>query len=671
VAPADGGGGGGGGDAGASSGDGGQGGGQPRQGPGGQGQGGQGGEGQGQGPGRRRRGRRTRPGGAPQGPQQGQNRPEGGGAASAPPPRPQNRPQQGRPGGHPSQQRPERQDRTERGQQQWQPRQNANNQPVSWRDRQNRGQGGGDQQRYGKQRDRHPPQQQRIAPSGGGQGQREAFNPNARQIIYNAGPWRSLNPGDANLATLSPVSFLERTAAAYPDVTAIIYGERRYSYADLFARACLLGSALRDRGINPGDVVSVVLPNVPAMIEAHFGVPMSGAVLNVIDPSIDADALARLIEHSETKMIITDPQYADLVAPALDQLRVPPAVVDVHDDAYDGPGDDVGNMNYDGLLAFGDPDYEWSPPRNESAPISLTYTFGDTGRMRGAVSSHRAAWVGAVGNLVAWPMPQSPVFAWALPLHTAHGWGLIWSVTALAGTHVCMRTADPQAISKLAAEHGVTHAAMAAATLESFVGITGRGKPKFPKKLEAMVGAGPVSPEAIRTTEAIGLLVRRALGMSEVQGLLAATAPQPAWADLEPEARAERVGREGARSVAIASQLVVDPDTGEEVPHDGASIGELVVRGNSVMLGYLKDDAANRDAFAHGWFNTGDLAVCHPDGTLQVTGRRAEGRGVRRPPQPARRIEVDDADRDVPPQREESRPFVPPPDDDEETYETG
>ena len=451
---------------------------------------------------------------------------------------------------------------------------------------------------------------------------RSAGTPRARRAPRDM--WAALRPSAASFAPLTPVSFLPRAAELHPDRPAVIHGPRRLTYADLHARARRLASALARRGIGPRDTVSVMLPNVPAMLEAHYGVPMLGAVLNTINTRLDADTVAYILEHGEARALITDRVYAGVVGPALKSLKRSLLVIDNDDPLYTGPGERLGKVEYEEFLETGDPETGWTPPADEHAPIALNYTSGTTGRPKGVVYHHRGAFLEAVGNVLAWPLPPRPVYLWTLPMFHCNGWCFPWSVTAMAGTHVCLRQVDPALVFRLIAEHGVTHLCGAPTVLAMLINAPAGDRRAVPHVVDIQTGGSPPPAKVIRAMEELGFRVTHIYGMTELHGPSTLCEPQEAWADLDLEARAARMARQGVRYPVVDGHVVADPRTGQLVPKDGETVGEILVRGNTVMLGYLKDRKATREAFAGDWMHTGDLAVWHPNGYVEIKDRKKD-----------------------------------------------
>src|SRR6266850_4054652 len=431
-------------------------------------------------------------------------------------------------------------------------------------------------------------------------------------------PWADLKVGAANYTALSPIVFLARAAEIYPERIAVIHGDARFTYRQFHERSTRLASALKKAGVRRGDVVSAMLPNVPAMLEAHHGVPAIGAVLNTINTRLDADTVAYILEHGGAKVFITDRVFAAVVGPALKQLKRKLLVIDVDDPLYPGPGERLGSVEYEAFLKRGAADLEWSLPPNESDPIALNYTSGTTGRPKGVVYHHRGTFLESVGNVMAWAMPAQPVYLWTLPMFHCNGWCFPWSVTAMAGTHVCLRAVEPKRIFDLIVEHGVTHMCGAPTVLSMLIGAPEEEKSRFPHVVHIQTGGSPPPAKVIKGMEELGFQVLHIYGMTELQGPSTFCAPQD-WKDKYTE-----MARQGVRYPVVEGHIVADPKSCQPVPKDGSSVGEILVRGNTVMLGYLKDAKATAEAFAGGWMHTGDLAVWHPSHYIEIKDRKKD-----------------------------------------------
>jgi fatty-acyl-CoA synthase len=435
------------------------------------------------------------------------------------------------------------------------------------------------------------------------------------------GIFAGLGATAANCAPLSPLSFLPRTATIHPDRTAIIHGARRIPYREYQARVRRLASALAARGIGEGDTVAAVLPNVPAMLEAHEAVPQLGAVLNAINTRLDARTIAYILGHGEAKALIADREFSATVGPALARLARRPIVIDLDDPLYAGPGARLGEIDYEELVAGGSPDFEAPPLRDEWQPIALNYTSGTTGNPKGVVAHHRGAYLESIGHILSWHLPPQCVFLWTLPMFHANGWGFPWSVTAMAGSHVCLRRVDPAEVFRLIAEHRVTNMAGAPTVLGMLINAPAEQRVPFGHTVDLQTGGAAPPAKVMAAMSALGFRVQHIYGLTELLGPSTLCAWQEAWAALSAEERGVRTARQGVRYHVVDGQMVADPRTLARRPADGRSLGEIMLRGNTVMLGYLKDRAATEAAFAGGWFHTGDLAVEHPDGYVEIKDR--------------------------------------------------
>ncbi len=431
---------------------------------------------------------------------------------------------------------------------------------------------------------------------------------------------QDLAQSGANFAPLTPISFLRRAAAVYPDKTAIIHGRAHTTYRVMWERSCRLASALRRRGIGRGDTVSILAPNIPAMLEAHYGVPMTGAVLNSLNVRLDAVNLGFILEHGEAKVLLVDRELSAVARAALDRIESRPLVIDI-DDALAEDGELIGEIDYEAFLAEGEPEDPADEPAEEWQSISLLYTSGTTGNPKGCVYSHRGAYLNAFGNMITIGLVQESVYLWTLPMFHCDGWTFTWGVTAAGATHVCLRKVDPALIYRLIDEHGVTHMCGAPVVLSVLGHAPEAAKSKFPQTVVVATGGAAPPSAVIEAMEAGGFRVTHLYGLTECYGPAAVCAWQEDWDGLDARTRAARIARQGVRYLTLEQATVADPETGKEVPRDGQSLGEIVLAGNTVMKGYLKNPDATQAAFRGGWFWTGDLAVLHQDGYIEVKDR--------------------------------------------------
>ncbi|MEY2804826.1 MAG: hypothetical protein RL657_2162 [Pseudomonadota bacterium] len=435
--------------------------------------------------------------------------------------------------------------------------------------------------------------------------------------IYDQG----LDKNAANFVPLSPLSFLERSAAVFPDRTAIIYGEQRQTWRQTHERCKRLASALSRHGIGRGDTVAAMLPNVPAMFEAHFGVPMTGAVLNTLNTRLDAEAIAFMLRHGEAKVLLTDREFAKVIQAALALLgRQQVLVIEVEDDTAPA-GERLGSIAYEAFLAQGDPAFAWQLPPDEWDAIALNYTSGTTGNPKGVVTHHRGAYLNATSNVVTWGMPQHAVYLWTLPMFHCNGWCFPWTMALNAGTSVCLRRVDPALIFPLIKAHHITHMCGAPIVYSMLINAPAELRAGITHTVQGLI-AGAAPPAAvIEGCENIGIDITHVYGLTEVYGPAAVCAKQTEWEALGLAERAALNGRQGVAYPLQEAVRVLDPETLQPVPADGETMGEIFFRGNIVMKGYLKNPQATAEAFAGGWFHTGDLAVTHPDGYIKIKDR--------------------------------------------------
>jgi fatty-acyl-CoA synthase len=431
---------------------------------------------------------------------------------------------------------------------------------------------------------------------------------------------RDLAKNPANYAPLTPLSFLERAAFVYPNQVAIIHGTQRFTWKETYARCRRLASALAKRGIGVGDTVAVMLPNIPAMVEVHFGVPMTGATLNTLNTRLDAEAIAFMLEHGEAKVLLVDGEFSATIEAALQRLKAKPVVIDINDPEFHG-GKRLGKQTYEELLAEGDPEFAWRWPEDEWEAISLNYTSGTTGNPKGVVYHHRGAYLNAVGNILVWGMPHHPVYLWTLPMFHCNGWCFPWTVAANAGTNVCLRKVDPQLVFDLIKRHRVTHYCGAPIVHQMLINAPDEFKRGIEHKVSGLVAAAAPPAAMIEGMGKMGFDITHVYGLTETYGPATVCARHPEWDDLPLADQVRLNGRQGVRYTVEEGLTVMDPETMKPVPADGETMGEIMFRGNITMKCYLKNPTATQEAFAGGWFHSGDLAVMQPDGYVKIKDR--------------------------------------------------
>jgi fatty-acyl-CoA synthase len=419
---------------------------------------------------------------------------------------------------------------------------------------------------------------------------------------------------------MTPVQFLRRAADIFPERTAIIHGDLRFTWREHDRRCRMLASALKRSGIGNGDIAAILCPNTPAMLEAHFGVPMAGAVLNTLNTRLDAASIAFILEHSEARIFFVDRQWSDVAKAALSKLKTCPLVVHI-DDPYAEGGELIGECDYEEFLKRGNPKDEIEWPADEFDAITLNYTSGTTGNPKGALYHHRGCYLNTLSQIVHHQLNSDSIYLWTLPMFHVNGWCFSWGMAAIGGTHVCLRRVVPAEIFDSIDRHGVTHMCGAPTVLGMLIEGAAKTGIKLSRPVAIMTaGAAPPAP-ILKATEELGFVVRHVYGMTEIHGVAALCDWHREWDSMPPERRSKQMARQGVRTVVTDDMIVADPITLEPLPHDGETIGEILFRGNNGMKGYLKNPKATDEAFAGGWYRTGDLAVTHPDGYIEIKDR--------------------------------------------------
>jgi fatty-acyl-CoA synthase len=439
---------------------------------------------------------------------------------------------------------------------------------------------------------------------------------NASTSPYEIG----LDKNAANYVPLTPIGFLVRSASVYPNRLAVTHGERRYSWREALERCRRLASALAARGIGRGDTVALMAPNIPEAFEAHYGIPMAGAVLNALNIRLDPGTIAFILEHGEAKVLITDTEFAPVIKEALAQLEQKPIVIDIVDAMGPG-GKRVGEMDYEAFLATGDPAFPEVTPEDEWDAIALNYTSGTTGNPKGVVYHHRGAYLNALGDALVWGMRQHPVYLWTLPMFHCNGWCFPWTITAMAGTHVCLRRVEAAAIYEAIAREGVTHLCGAPVVMNMLLNAGPGLRRSLDRRVEMMTAGAPPPAAVIEGMEALGFHITHVYGLTEVYGPAVVCAWHDEWDGLPSAERARLKARQGVTYPVLEELTVADPASLVPVAPDGTTMGEVLMRGNIVMKGYLKNQRATEEAFAGGWFHSGDLGVMHPEGYIELKDR--------------------------------------------------
>jgi fatty-acyl-CoA synthase len=439
--------------------------------------------------------------------------------------------------------------------------------------------------------------------------------------IYEQG----LDRNSANFTPITPLLFLERSAEVYPNRVAVIHGKLRQTWMQTYERCRRLASALQKHGIGLGDTVAVMLPNTPPMVEAHFGIPMAGAVLNALNTRLDPESIAFMLNHGEAKVVIIDPEFSSVMKKALELVKKESdrdiLVIDVEETEFDVPGEKLGKLTYENLLAEGDPNFAWQVPADEWQAICLNYTSGTTGNPKGVVYHHRGAAINAVSNILDWDMNKHPIYLWTLPMFHCNGWCFPWTIAARAGVNVCLRRVDAQHIFAAIKEHGVTHYCAAPIVHNLLVNAPDEMKLGVPAGVKGLIAGAAPPASIIEGMEKLGFDLTHVYGLTEVYGPAAVCVKQDEWNDLDIGERARLNARQGVRYHLQQAITVLNPETMEPVPADGETMGEIMFKGNITMKGYLKNEKATKEAFSGGWFHSGDLAVMNPDGYIKIKDR--------------------------------------------------
>ena len=424
----------------------------------------------------------------------------------------------------------------------------------------------------------------------------------------------------ANYTELTPLSFLERTARVFPDHTAVIHGSIRRNWLETYKRCIKLASSLSNLGIGKGDTVAMMLPNVPAALEAHFGVPMCGAVLNALNIRLDAKTIAFILDHGESKVLLTDKEFSNTVKEALNLCKSKPIVIDVQD-SLAPEGELLGETEYESFLESGDEDFGWQYPKDEWDAISLNYTSGTTGNPKGVVYHHRGAALNSIGNITTWGMHHQPRYLWTLPMFHCNGWCFPWTITAMGGTHVCLRKTESGPVFQAIVEHNITHMCGAPIVMGMLVNASSKEKKSLTNQVK-MFTAGAAPPSAIlESIEKLNFDVTHVYGLTECYGPGVVSEWHPEWDNLPSSEKAKKKARQGVPYLVMQDLTIMNPETMQETPKDAETMGEVFMRGNNIMKGYLKNPQATKEAFDGGWFHTGDLGVMHPDGYIELKDR--------------------------------------------------
>ncbi len=430
-----------------------------------------------------------------------------------------------------------------------------------------------------------------------------------------------LDKNPANHQPLTPLSFLRRTADVYPNHTAIVHGDTTFTYAEFYARCRRLASALAARGFGRGDTVAILSPNIPQMLEAHYGAPFTGAVINTLNYRLDAAAIAFILDHGEAKVLIVDREFSSLAVGALALCKAKPLVINIDDPEYTGEGAPIGEVEYESFIAAGDPEFEWALPGDEWDAIALNYTSGTTGNPKGVVFHHRGAYLLSMGNVVTASMQKHPVYLWTLPMFHCNGWCFTWSLSVAAGTHICLRRTEAALIYDAIDKYKATHMCGAPVVMGMLINAKPEERKAFSHRIEFFTAAAPPPASVIGAMTASGFSVTHLYGLTETYGPAVINDWHEEWNALPPDEQAAVKARQGVRYPVLENLTILDPETMQPVPNDGETMGEVMFRGNVVMKGYLKNPNATRESFEGGWYHSGDLGVLHPDGYIQLRDR--------------------------------------------------